>query len=122
MFYLNEELKTGELGQSIINPFELSKLITIQGELENRFQEFKIKRIVRKSPKETEVITNSDFKIIFNLEDSIPFQVENLYYLLTNNPEIKGNLERLEYIDLRFGRRLFYKLKETNQKSEEVNQ
>ena len=53
------------------------------------------------------VNTKNGFKVFFNEEKDFLEQVDNLTLIL--NREIKLNINNIEYIDLRFGNKIYYK-------------
>lgn len=63
--------------------------------------------ISQKTPREIRVVTNDGFSILFNREDDF----KNVFRVLKTilYEEIKERKSGLEYIDLRFGNKVFYK-------------
>lgn len=53
--------------------------------------------------------TSKGYRLLFKRDDDLENQMNVLKVVL--DTEIKGNRERLEYVDLRFGNKVFYKMK-----------
>jgi len=53
------------------------------------------------------VNTKDGFQVFFNEEENLSEQVDNLFLILSR--EIKSNIKNIEYIDLRFGDKIYYK-------------
>ena len=87
---------------------------------------FKVLRHAGFAPAEVEIIGNQDFTVLFSegffmkatLGSDANNRLRNLEIALTAEP-IKGKVSKLEYIDLRFGNRVYYKFKEGMQ--EKIN-
>lgn len=62
-----------------------------------------------KTPREIKAASSEGFKMYFNVEDNFP----NVFRVLKTvlNEEIKERRSQLKYIDLRFGNKVFYKLR-----------
>ncbi|MBU4370023.1 hypothetical protein KKG58_04690 [Patescibacteria group bacterium] len=59
---------------------------------------------------EVEIITQEKWRILINSEADFAQQINNLSFILKQEIQDRNNLE---YIDLKFGERIFYKLKES---------
>ncbi|MFC1630227.1 cell division protein FtsQ/DivIB [Patescibacteria group bacterium] len=94
------------LGKRIIEGELLEKLLEIEfGLKENK--EISIKEIVILHDK-IEVKTPEGFSIYFNKKEGIESQIQNLTLILLKEIPLQ-NREDLEYIDLRFGTKVYYK-------------
>lgn len=70
-----------------------------------------IKEVRTENGQDFDVITDSNVKIIVDVRDDMDLVFENLETVIEKDAINKAQFGNLEYIDLRFGNRVFYKLK-----------
>ncbi len=105
------------LGERALEPIEVKKFLAISEGLSAvpGLQMAKLKKI---DPKRADVILQEGWQIFFNLDDQISYQINNLKLILEK--QIKSqDRPKLEYIDLRFGSRIYYKFKQGFQQTNE---
>jgi len=95
------------LGDKIINSDYLFKAERIRSQFSNNLELSPIKFALSEKTR-LAVKIEEGVKIHFNLEGNIDDQLENLKILLEEKIE-REDLKNLEYIDLRFGNRIYYK-------------
>ncbi len=98
------------LGQRVLSQMDVKKLLAISEGLLAVLGLEPIK-IIKVDSKRADVLLSQGWKIFFNLEDQISYQINNLKLLLEKQIS-QDEIKRLEYIDLRFGSRVYYKFKE----------
>lgn len=87
--------------KTILDLYELlmaAKIIRLKSFEVNSFEEFDNKIIVD---------TRDVYRVFFNGSDNLKQQIDNLDLILTR--EIKLNIKNIEYIDLRFGNKIYYR-------------
>lgn len=98
------------LGAAIFTPGEIAKFEAWLGELKNRagfrISSFQFKQ---NSPKDIWLGTDGGFYVIVT-KDSEPQKTAEIVKTVLDN-EVKANRAKLDYIDARFGNKVFYKLK-----------
>ena len=101
------DLKQAVAGEKIIAENIMSAILKIKNNLENNLQ-INIEEIIISSPLKIDITTNEKWKIYFNLESDIDMQIIRLSLLL--NSEIpEGDRKNLQYVDLRFKDKAYYK-------------
>jgi hypothetical protein len=60
---------------------------------------------------DVEIITSEGSRIIFNTEQNLATLLDSLESVLESPPFVERDSELLEYVDLRFGNKVFYKFK-----------
>ncbi|MFA6254533.1 MAG: FtsQ-type POTRA domain-containing protein [Patescibacteria group bacterium] len=95
------------IGQPIITEILVNFIINLTEQVKQR-AEFILAHYQIPDPSSTEItlVTNEGLKIYFRLTDPLDQQLETLFSVL--NTEVK-DWHRLEYIDLRFGGKVFWK-------------
>jgi len=98
-----------KLGQEIFEKKEMEKILEIKEKL-NQDLKISLVAISKVSEDRLDAKIFKNWKIYFNLKENISEQIFNLRLLLEEKiPQEKR--ENLEYIDLRFGNRVYYKFK-----------
>lgn len=90
------------LGQQVISPSNLTSILEVQRFLGERLGDLEL------SLEEEKLTARNGLNIYFDLGSEVGDQLENLDLLLEKKLKNK-DLEKLEYIDLRFGSRVFYR-------------
>lgn len=103
VIYLNKEVS---LGDQIISPMYLESIYLINSSFENN-TDIEAKEIVLLE-NALEIMTDKNFKVIFSLENSVEDQILNLELVLKEKIA-QEELVGLEYIDLRFGNKVYFK-------------
>jgi len=98
-----------EIGKRMIEKQELDELIKIDQSMKIIGEGFHFNLAnYEKNEKSLELKTADGFSVFFNLAQPADTQIERLELLMKQN-DILTNLSKLQYIDLRFGDKLFYK-------------
>jgi len=101
------------IGQKIIDPNFLDFLMQIKEEVDQKIPNLTIEEfnLTKSNLKVFDTIakTNENWYIYFDLLGNSNEEIDNLKKVL--DIEIKENRKKLEYIDLRFGNKIFYKYK-----------
>lgn len=120
--YENAPDMIGSLIMKVSTDYEVKPAVKIFDEKEMQlmlFLQTKIKDITgfevngyeisKKTSRELRVKTNGEFRLWMNREDDF----NNVFRVLKTvlDEEIKDNVSKLDYIDLRFGNKVFYKFK-----------
>jgi len=105
---LDEREREISLGEFIMESDEFEKLKKFKEDVED-YIDSRIIKIVLKNNESYELHFNSWY-IIIDKENDIQLASSNLMLALYS--EIKDNYENLEYVDLRFGNKVFYRFKE----------
>lgn len=110
--YKDEEeiVSTNVIGQYVLEPQLFGRIVM----LKNIIDDFGLKNIslVEKGDNDYEIFLEKGGKIIFNIEDDLEKSLNNLKVALETdavNEDMKNNGASLEYIDLRFGNKVFYR-------------
>jgi len=96
-----------EIGEEILKKEELEKILTIEKEIDSLF-EFKIEKF-QPSKEKLIAFTNEGWKIFFNLKEDILPQIFNLGVIINKKYPSSKEREKIEYIDLRFGEKVYLK-------------
>jgi hypothetical protein len=95
------------LGQSVISSDMISIILNLNKKIPEKINisvnSFKIPEL---GSREVKIVTNEKWEIYFDTNKDIEMQLNNLK--LTLDEKIKGNRSSLQYIDLRFGNRVYY--------------
>lgn len=100
------ETKSSDLGDKVIEKKYLASILTIKKEL-NENQKIRIKELIP-SEKRLTVLTFEGWQIFFNPSGDISDQILNLTILLKEKIPSERRVD-LEYIDLRFGSKVYFK-------------
>ncbi|MFC1720777.1 cell division protein FtsQ/DivIB [Patescibacteria group bacterium] len=103
-FNLRNDSDDGVLGNQLFEISEFEKFIAFKKEVEKIG--FETIGFVEKEENDFELLLTDDSKIIFNEEQNFDDLLENLDSSIDT---IQTSTEPLEYIDLRFGNKVFYK-------------
>lgn len=100
----------GALGAAVADPAVMSQMRTLIRELSDK-ADIMITGFILSSrvPSEIRAVSSEGFTLIFTREDDISAGLDVLKRVLTG--EIKDRRNKLDYIDLRFGNKVFYKLR-----------
>lgn len=104
-----ENQKESKLGEMVISPETIKKILEIEEGLKKLNLECKLFKIP--SEERINAQTNKGFEIYFTLSEKISVQLFYLQVLLKEKIS-EEKIEDLEYIDLRFGNRIFFKYKD----------
>lgn len=98
------------IGDNVIEPDFLEDLNLFSDKL----NEIKIKTKLIKNPEEDiyRIETDKGFEIVISSADDLTNSVQNIQTILENGALSKEDLSLIDYLDLRFGNKVFYKLKE----------
>ena len=108
-FYNTSTTTTLKLGEKFLEPSELKSIVSFSDKLKK--VNLNVTRI-NISSSTTELILENEGKLITTKEQNMDIAFENLKTLIESK-EFKGKLDgkiNFEYIDLRFGNKLFYKI------------
>jgi len=103
--------KNLSLGDKVFEKKELKAILEIEKEISGEFK-IKIKKMTLENESLT-VYVSEGYRIIFDLNKSIQEQLFNLGVVLSKKISTEER-KKLEYIDLRFGNRVFFRKKENN--------
>jgi cell division septal protein FtsQ len=106
---LQNEKQDLTLGANVINPDFMKELISFSEDLESL--QIKVREVRHEDDDVFYLSTNKDFEIIISSNDSLKDSYENFKTILEDGVINKENLSVVEYIDLRFGNKIFYRLK-----------
>ncbi|MBI2640600.1 MAG: FtsQ-type POTRA domain-containing protein [Candidatus Sungbacteria bacterium] len=98
------------VGQNAVEPALMERLIFLGEEIKRSLGIMSVvHELSSQAPREIRVETDEGFKIFFNRDDDF----QNVFRVLKTvlDEEIKEKRARLEYIDVRFGNKAFYRLK-----------
>ena len=111
LFLKIKDMKTQEikLGGNVVTEELLNGIREIEVKLKEKV-EIPLKEVILFEEK-IEVQTVQDFKIFFNPKENISRQIQKLILTLENEIP-KEKRENLEYIDLRFGSKVYYKYRQ----------
>jgi len=101
--YLNKEIL---LGNQIISPAHLKSIHLINSSFENN-TDIGSERVTLLE-NVLEIMTDKNFKVIFSLDNNVEDQILNLDLVLKEKIS-QEDLVGLEYIDLRFGNKVYFK-------------
>ncbi|MEK9209506.1 MAG: FtsQ-type POTRA domain-containing protein [Patescibacteria group bacterium] len=106
--FLDERAQKSGLGQEMISPNEFRKLLAFKNFLEDEFG-FQTDKMVLKDFGEYEFFMSAGWRILLNETESQSELFENFRIAFEN--ELKDKSENLDYLDLRFGNKIFYKFR-----------
>ena len=106
--FLDERGQKAGLGQEMIFPDEFRKLLAFKNFLEDEFG-FKIDKMVLKDFGEYEFFMSASWRILINESASQTNLFDNFRIAFEN--ELKDKFDKLDYLDLRFGNKIFYKFR-----------
>lgn len=99
-----------KVGQNAVDPKFMERIVFLGMEIRRLLEATSVVyELSSKTPREVSVVTDEGFKILFNRDDDFANVFRVLETLLEE--EIKEKRDRLDYIDVRFGNKAFYKLK-----------
>jgi len=97
------------LGEQVLQPEHIRFIIKLIEKLsEINYLSVRYIAVPNNFPKYIEIGINPDWKIFFNLADSVDSQINRLAVLIKEKIK-ENNISRLEYIDLRLGESIYYK-------------
>lgn len=105
--FFDEREKTSDIGEEMISASEFQKLLSFKEFLNQNNMD--VSQIVLKDNGEYEVNLKEGWHILLNSKNEPNLSFNNLKLILDSN--IKEKRPRLEYVDLRFGNKVFFKLK-----------
>jgi len=97
-----------EIGDAPLSEDELDYFIELMYQVNRIGQEQFFVEGMEKTDNNIEIKTNTNFKIFVNQSLGVEEQLARLEFLLSQN-EIRNNLVNIEYFDLRFGEKVYYK-------------
>ncbi len=106
----DESSKPVSAGQTVIQPAQIRFIIDVLTKLPQKVGEIVINsfRLPNNGSSEIKLVTNQGWQVYFNTNLNVASQLDKL--VLVYEKKIKGEgLKNLEYIDLRFGDKVFYK-------------
>lgn len=106
--FLDERGQKAGLGQEMISPNEFRKLLAFKNFLEDEFG-FKTDKMILKDFGEYEFFISGGWRILMNETSSQSELFDNFRIAFEN--ELKEKISSLDYLDLRFGNKIFYKLR-----------
>lgn len=106
--FLDERNQKAALGQAMIAQNEFRKLLAFKNFLEDKFG-FKTDKMILKDFDEYEFFLADGWRILLNESSSQSALFDNFRIALEN--ELKDSIGNLEYLDLRFGNKIFYKFR-----------
>ncbi len=106
-FFDERESPLGTIGFQIIPEEQFKKLIDFRNFVSG--ENIKISKIILKKEGIYEADTSEEWHILLNEQNEPQISYENLKISLDS--KIQGDRQKLEYIDLRFGNKVFYKFK-----------
>jgi len=117
----NLAASAANLGDKVLNPDEVQYIFDLNNKLTG-LDYLKIKEITVPSnfPQFINFETTDAYKVIFNLSEPAELQIKRLDLIVKEKIQ-KGNLKRLDYIDLRLGESIYYKFKASNPANPEPN-
>jgi len=104
----NQEVS--DLGVSVIDPNFLSNLDTFVNKLKEI--DVVVDRVVHSGEDVYYLNVKKSFKILISSQDDLSLSFENIQTILEGGALDKEKLNLIDYIDLRFGNKVFYKFKE----------
>lgn len=105
--FFDERETPADIGKEILPAAEFQKLHFVLETLEKK--NFNVVKTILKDSGLYEIHLDEGWYILFNEKNNAETVSENLELILENN--IKEKRPQLEYIDLRFGNKIFFKLK-----------
>lgn len=96
------------LGKAVLNREDILKFEKITGLLSRNFP-FGVREFVINENGKIEISTSENWKLLLGDDGDIKNQFSNLKYVL--DEEIREKRLNLEYVDLRLGNRIYYKMK-----------
>lgn len=103
--------RTAALGAQVVEPAVLVAILDARTLLTTA--NYTIDSIILRPSRDVVVHVNGSFTIIFTLDEPPARQVDRLKSLIEF--KLKDDLKKVDYIDLRIGNRIFYKLKDVVQ-------
>lgn len=99
-----------EIPSQVLDTALFQKLIDLEKKLNSILDAHALQyTLFSKTPEEVRIKLNEGFEIYFNLEEDLEKSLKVLETVLRE--EIKDRRPELEYIDLRFGNKVFYKMR-----------
>ncbi len=95
------------LGDKLLDNNQFKNLIKFKDLLKS--EKIEVDEIILKDENIYNIVTSDNWRIIINNENNIDDTLINLKTII--NSKIKDKIKNLEYIDLRFGNKVFYKLR-----------
>ncbi|OGF31410.1 hypothetical protein A2533_01955 [Candidatus Falkowbacteria bacterium RIFOXYD2_FULL_35_9] len=96
-----------EIGQPVLDPAKMQQMLEFKSGLES-----KVKPTIfiynYEGPDSVKIETENGFNILVNLSANPSAQIQRLFYILEDD-KIKTELNTINYFDLRFGEKIFYK-------------
>ena len=109
LLILESKMENTELGMNIIDSEFLESLNSFS---ENLIEiEIEIKKVKHSEEDVYRIETNKDFEIVVSSNDDFDASFENIEVILEDGTLKKEDLHLVDYVDLRFGNKVFYKLK-----------
>ncbi|MFH1111695.1 MAG: hypothetical protein V1712_01335 [Patescibacteria group bacterium] len=107
----NNDIKSASIGQQIVEEKIINFISDLMGECKINDIGVKIDKvtITNKDLPTLYVLTSEGWRFLVSMQSSAHEQILNLKKLLTG--KIKDDQNKLDYVDVRFGNKLFYKLK-----------
>ncbi|HUT21903.1 MAG TPA: hypothetical protein VMX18_00675 [Candidatus Bipolaricaulota bacterium] len=99
--------KSVGVGDNVLSSEEINYIIELNDQLEGQGNKVKTFKQISDSNSDLRVMTEKGFEIYFNQKLSITDQLKRLN-LLIREEGLSDKLDRLNYIDLRFGEKVFY--------------
>jgi len=105
-FHALREFTTDSIGNNLFEKSEFEKFI----ELKNKLGKFNFEPVefIEKEKGDFDILLKNGVNIMFNKNQDIDVQLENLNSVVET---INSSDKQLEYIDLRFGNKVFYRFK-----------
>ena len=95
------------LGDKLLDSNQFKNLIKFKDLL--KLEKIEVNEIILKDENIYNIVTSDNWRIIINNENEAEDTFLNLKTIISS--KIKDKMKKLEYIDLRFGNKVFYKLK-----------
>ncbi|HVU80326.1 MAG TPA: hypothetical protein VHD37_03120 [Candidatus Paceibacterota bacterium] len=111
------QLPQGPLPRQFLAPDRFRALSALADELSRRLSSTTITLVSVEDGTEARVDTASGFIVSFSLDDSGADVLERLNLALSSQPFREHALSDFEYLDLRFGDKLYYKLRKEKEES-----
>jgi cell division septal protein FtsQ len=109
LLLFKKDIENVEVGWNVIDPDFLEDLNELKDSLEKI--DLKVKKITYKEADVYYIETNKGFELLISDSDDLKESFENVKTILENGALDTENLDLVDYVDLRFGNKVFYKLK-----------
>ncbi len=104
-------LPGGALPQQFLTPTEFHSLSALVGALNKKIAPDAVSKVIVDENNDVHLHISSGYEILFALKDNGGSVFEHFTLILTADPFTTHPLSDFEYIDLRFGDKVYYKLK-----------